>query len=157
MCKNIWARRKRFFLKAGSLGHMRVAGRRPLVAGRRWRPIAGWWPLFAHQQVSSSSRGPRTGRRPTVTYLPWPVVWQTADWLPFFAIFGIMLIIIIIILLLLFCITIVIFLCYENGLGIFGRMGVQHSHFLKLAPILGREKSSIPHGAWKFHFFPFFG
>jgi hypothetical protein len=38
----------------------------------------------------------------------------------------------------------------------FGRMGVQHSHFLKLAPILGRVKSSIPHGAWRFHFFPKF-
>jgi hypothetical protein len=36
----------------------------------------------------------------------------------------------------------------------FGRMGVQHSHFLKLSPTLGRVKSSIPHGAWRFHCFP---
>jgi hypothetical protein len=33
------------------------------------------------------------------------------------------------------------------------RMGVQHPHFLKLAPTLGSVKSSIPHGAWRFHFF----
>jgi hypothetical protein len=35
----------------------------------------------------------------------------------------------------------------------FGRMGVQHPHFLKLAPTLGSVKSSIPHGDWRFHFF----
>jgi hypothetical protein len=29
----------------------------------------------------------------------------------------------------------------------FGRMGVQHPHFLKLAPTLESVKSSIPHGA----------
>jgi hypothetical protein len=29
------------------------------------------------------------------------------------------------------------------------------SSFLNLAPTLGRMKSSIPHGAWRFHFFPF--
>jgi hypothetical protein len=33
---------------------------------------------------------------------------------------------------------------------------VQHPHFLNLAPILGSVKSSIPHGAWRFHFFPNF-
>jgi hypothetical protein len=32
-------------------------------------------------------------------------------------------------------------------------MGVQHLHFLELAPTLGSVKSSIPHGDWKFHFF----
>jgi hypothetical protein len=32
-------------------------------------------------------------------------------------------------------------------------MGEQHPHFLKLAPTLGSVKSSIPHGAWRFHFF----
>jgi hypothetical protein len=36
----------------------------------------------------------------------------------------------------------------------FGRMGVQYPHYLKLAPTLGRVKSSILHGAWRFHFFP---
>jgi hypothetical protein len=35
-----------------------------------------------------------------------------------------------------------------------GRMGVQHFHLLNLAPILGKVKSSILHGAWRFHFFP---
>jgi hypothetical protein len=35
----------------------------------------------------------------------------------------------------------------------FGRMGEQHLHFLKLAPTLGSVKSSIPHGAWRFHSF----
>jgi hypothetical protein len=35
----------------------------------------------------------------------------------------------------------------------FGRMGIQHTHFLKLAPTLGSVKSSIPHGDWRFHFF----
>jgi hypothetical protein len=38
------------------------------------------------------------------------------------------------------------------GLG-FGRMGVQHPHLLKLALTLGRVKSSIAHGAWRFYFF----
>jgi hypothetical protein len=38
----------------------------------------------------------------------------------------------------------------------FGRMGVQHLHFLNLALTLGRVKSSIPHGAWRFYFFPIF-
>jgi hypothetical protein len=38
----------------------------------------------------------------------------------------------------------------------FGRMGVHHPHFLKLAPTLGDAQSSIPHGAWRFHFFPDF-
>jgi hypothetical protein len=28
----------------------------------------------------------------------------------------------------------------------FGKMGVQHPHFLKLAPTLGSVKCSIPHG-----------
>jgi hypothetical protein len=35
----------------------------------------------------------------------------------------------------------------------FGRMGVQHPHFLKLAPTLGSIKCSIPHRDWRFHFF----
>jgi hypothetical protein len=35
----------------------------------------------------------------------------------------------------------------------FGRMGGQYPHFLKLAPTLGSVKSSILHGAWRFHFF----
>jgi hypothetical protein len=38
----------------------------------------------------------------------------------------------------------------------FGRMGVQHPHFLKLAPILGSANSSKIHGEWRFHFFPQF-
>jgi hypothetical protein len=32
-------------------------------------------------------------------------------------------------------------------------MGVQHLQFLNLAPTLGRVKSCIPHGTWRFHFF----
>jgi hypothetical protein len=36
----------------------------------------------------------------------------------------------------------------------FERMGVQHPHFLKLAPTLGRANSSKIHGEWRFHFFP---
>jgi hypothetical protein len=35
----------------------------------------------------------------------------------------------------------------------FGRMGVQHPHFLKLAPTLGSANSSKIHGEWRFHFF----
>jgi hypothetical protein len=35
-------------------------------------------------------------------------------------------------------------------------MGVHHPHFLKLAPTLGSVNSSIPHGAWRFYFFPKF-
>jgi hypothetical protein len=35
-------------------------------------------------------------------------------------------------------------------------MGVQHPHFLKLAPILGSANSSKIHGEWRFHFFPQF-
>jgi hypothetical protein len=38
----------------------------------------------------------------------------------------------------------------------FGRMCVQHTHFLKLAPKLGSVKCSIPHGNWRFHFFSSF-
>jgi hypothetical protein len=38
----------------------------------------------------------------------------------------------------------------------FKRMGVQHLHFLKLAPTLGSVKSSNPHGTWRFHFFSIF-
>jgi hypothetical protein len=41
------------------------------------------------------------------------------------------------------------------GDGHFGRMDVQHFHFLNLAPILRSVKSSIPHGAWRFHFLIF--
>jgi hypothetical protein len=40
----------------------------------------------------------------------------------------------------------------EMGLE-FGRTSIQHSHFLNLAPTLGRVKSSILHGAWRFHLF----
>jgi hypothetical protein len=35
----------------------------------------------------------------------------------------------------------------------FGKMDVQYSHFLKLAPTLESVKSSIPQIAWRFHFF----
>jgi hypothetical protein len=35
----------------------------------------------------------------------------------------------------------------------FGRMGVQHLHFLKLACTLGSIKCSISHGDWRCHFF----
>jgi hypothetical protein len=35
-------------------------------------------------------------------------------------------------------------------------MCVQHPHFLNLAPTLGKVKSSIPHGPWRFNFFPNF-
>jgi hypothetical protein len=38
----------------------------------------------------------------------------------------------------------------------FGRMGVQHFHFLKLAPTLGSVKCSSSHGDWSFHFFIIF-
>jgi hypothetical protein len=38
----------------------------------------------------------------------------------------------------------------------FGRMGVQHPHFLKLALTLGSAKSSILHEDWRFHFFSIF-
>jgi hypothetical protein len=43
---------------------------------------------------------------------------------------------------------------WGNGLGLFGRMGVQHLHFLKLAPTLGSANSSKIHGEWRFYFFP---
>jgi hypothetical protein len=35
----------------------------------------------------------------------------------------------------------------------FGRMGVQHPHFLKLTLTLGSVKSYKLHGDWRFHFF----
>jgi hypothetical protein len=38
----------------------------------------------------------------------------------------------------------------------FGRMGIQHLHFLKLAPTLGSVKSSIPQGVWRNFFWNFF-
>jgi hypothetical protein len=40
----------------------------------------------------------------------------------------------------------------SKGLGFSRRVRLQQFHFLKLAPTLG----SIPHGAWRFHFFPNF-
>jgi hypothetical protein len=45
---------------------------------------------------------------------------------------------------------------FKKWAKVFGRMGVQHTHFLKLVPTLGSDKSSIPHGVWRFHFFPSF-
>jgi hypothetical protein len=36
----------------------------------------------------------------------------------------------------------------------FERMGVQHPHYLKLAPTLGSANSSKIHREWRFHFFP---
>jgi hypothetical protein len=45
------------------------------------------------------------------------------------------------------------FWVFKDGPGILG-MGVHHSHFLNLAPTLGRVKFSILHEAWRFHFFP---
>jgi hypothetical protein len=36
----------------------------------------------------------------------------------------------------------------------FGRMGVQHPLFLKLALTLGSANSSKIHGEWRFYFFP---
>jgi hypothetical protein len=41
-----------------------------------------------------------------------------------------------------------------NGPGAFERMGIQHPHYLKLAPTLGSANSSKIHGEWRFHFFP---
>jgi hypothetical protein len=35
----------------------------------------------------------------------------------------------------------------------FWENGVQHPHFLKLAPTLGSVKSCKLHGDWRFHFF----
>jgi hypothetical protein len=46
----------------------------------------------------------------------------------------------------------VIFGVMRNILA-FWENGVQHLHFLKLAPNLRSIKSSIPHGAWRFHSF----
>jgi hypothetical protein len=44
---------------------------------------------------------------------------------------------------------------YSKGLA-FGEGASTAPHFLKLAPILGRVKSSIFHGARRFYFFPNF-
>jgi hypothetical protein len=46
-----------------------------------------------------------------------------------------------------------IFLKFGEWAKAFGRMGVQHPHFLKLAPTLGSVKSCKLHGDWRFHFF----
>ena len=44
-----------------------------------------------------------------------------------------------------------------QGMGqAFWENGCTTPHFLKLAPILGSVKSSIPHGAWRFHFYSIF-
>jgi hypothetical protein len=42
---------------------------------------------------------------------------------------------------------------YREWARAFGRIGVQHPHFLKLAPILGSVKCSIFHGDWRFLLF----
>jgi hypothetical protein len=41
----------------------------------------------------------------------------------------------------------------EEWARAFERMGVQHPHFLKLAPTLGSVESLNPHRAWRFYFF----
>jgi hypothetical protein len=46
--------------------------------------------------------------------------------------------------------------CMLQGPGFLWRVHLQHLHFLKLAPTLGSVESSIPHGAWRFHFFQSF-
>jgi hypothetical protein len=46
-----------------------------------------------------------------------------------------------------------IFLKFGEWAKAFGRMGVQHPHFLKLAPTLGSVKSCKLYGDWRFHFF----
>jgi hypothetical protein len=43
---------------------------------------------------------------------------------------------------------------FEKWARAFGRMGVQHPNFLKLAPTFGSANSSKIHGEWRFHFFP---
>jgi hypothetical protein len=43
-----------------------------------------------------------------------------------------------------------------QGPGLLWGVRLQHPYCLKLAPTLGSVESSIPHGAWRFHFFPIF-
>jgi hypothetical protein len=61
----------------------------------------------------------------------------------------------------LFQIFLILFLLKKRNFWKFGkwarafeRMGVQHLHYLKLAPTLGSANSSKIHGEWRFHFFP---
>jgi hypothetical protein len=110
MCKNLWARRRKFFLQRRSLGYLHRASDRLPVATTRNLPDYGSFPAT-----------------------------------PFFCNFWIF-----------FYFS---FWCHKDVWGWawhFGRMGVQHSHFLNLTPILGKVKSSVPHRTWRFHFFPIF-
>jgi hypothetical protein len=43
---------------------------------------------------------------------------------------------------------------YEDGPGILVYGVCTSLSFFEVAPTLGWVKSSIPHGAWRFHFFP---
>jgi hypothetical protein len=43
-----------------------------------------------------------------------------------------------------------------QGLELLWGVCAQYPHFLNLALTLENVKSSIPHGAWRFHFFPNF-
>jgi hypothetical protein len=43
-----------------------------------------------------------------------------------------------------------------QGPGLLWGVCVQHPQFLNLAPTRGSVKSSILHGAWRFHIFPNF-
>jgi hypothetical protein len=109
----------------------------------RWTTAGRWLALVvrllvrgsgpAGDQWSSAGHGPHSAKL-RATLLP-----------PFFLLF--------------FYFSKLFFWCYEEVWGWawhFERMGVQYSHFLNLAPTLGKVKSSIPHGAWRFHFFPSF-
>jgi hypothetical protein len=116
-------------------------GRREILARRRLGHTcrAGRQPLLPNQPRSRWT----TGHRPATARRPYPVVCWTVDWSlppPLFSKF--------------FSYFLFLFLYYEEVWGWawdFGKMDVQHSHFFT---IFGMVKSSIPHGAWRFHVFP---
>jgi hypothetical protein len=131
-------------------GRRTTAGFRPAL-DRHWA-VGAWSPghdrastvgrrLPDDQWSSPSSRCPRAGRRPTVARRPW-VDAKTCGATPNFLNF--------------LNLKKKNFWKFGRWAKAFGRMGVHHLHFLKLAPTLGSANFSKIHGEWRFHFFQIF-
>jgi hypothetical protein len=108
----------------------------PLGRGR-WPPTAGWPPTGDQWSLG--------GRRQSVVSGSRSLAVRQATSGPFFSIFSFCNII--------FCNFFKALVC-SKSLGFFGGVHLQQPHFLKLVPTFGSVESSIPHGEWRFHFFP---
>jgi hypothetical protein len=128
-------------LRAATTGRWAI---RPAVGA--WSPGRDWVPTAGRQQPSDQ-QSPPAGRRPRADWRPAVARRLRVDaWtyraVPIFLKF--------------FYFKKMNFWKFGKWARAFGRMGVQHPHFLKLAPTLGSANSSKIHGEWRFHFLPNF-